>query len=393
MKQGSLGACNVAVIDSISSFRLGSNTSQRVIAWGVVLAVCYFARPVVITFVCALLCAFLLEPPVEWLVQLRFPRALAALIVCLLALTLLVLVGGRFYVRGVALLQELPRYETAIRAIVEKVSQRVQNVESAFTRFVPAERQQKIVQVIETRRPRMRAAQPAPPPPPQPPAVQEVRLANEEGVLAKYVFPQLGYFSEFLLFASFIPFLVYFMLSWKDHFRHGIVNLFELEDRQVVAKTLNGIGAMARGFLAANFLLGILLALLSSLIFWYLRIPFPFMMGTISGLVSVIPYVGLPLAVVPPVFASLGALNSLSSYLIIVSIVAGLHLFALNVLYPKLVGSRVHLNPLAVTMAILVWTFMWGPMGLLLAVPMTAGIKAVCDNLPSLRDYGRLLGD
>ncbi len=381
----------MAVIDSLSSFRLTSNASQRVIALGVVLAVCYVARPVVITFTCALLCAFLLEPPVEWLVRLRLPRALAALIVCLLAAALLAVVGGRFYIRSTVLIQELPRYESSIRGIIENVSQRVQNIESALMRFMPPERQQRIVQVIETRRPRTRAVQPVQPP--QPPPVQEVRLKDDGGFLAKYVLPQLGFFYEFLLFASFVPFLVYFMLSWKDHVRHGFVNLFEMEDRQVVHNTLDGIGAMARGFLAGNFLLGLFLATCSCLIFWYLRLPFPFMMGTISGLLSVIPYVGLPLAMVPPVFSALGAYTSVSYYVIIISIVAGLHLIALNVLYPKLVGSRVHLNPLAVTLAILVWTFMWGPIGLLLAIPITAGLKAVCDNVPSLRKFGELLGD
>jgi predicted PurR-regulated permease PerM len=378
----------VAVIDSLSSFRLTSNASQRVIALGVVLGVCYVARPVVITFTCALLCAFLLEPPVEWLVRLRLPRALAALIVCLLAAALLAVVGGRFYIRSTVLIQELPRYESSIRSIIENVSQRVQNIESALMRFMPPERQQRIVQVIETRRPRTRTVQP-----PQAPPVQEVRLKDDGGFLAKYVLPQLGFFYEFLLFASFVPFLVYFMLSWKDHVRHGFVNLFEMEDRQVVHNTLDGIGAMARGFLAGNFLLGLFLATCSCLIFWYLRLPFPFMMGTVSGLLSVIPYVGLPLAMVPPVFSALGAYTSVSYYVIIVSIVAGLHLIALNVLYPKLVGSRVHLNPLAVTLAILVWTFMWGPIGLLLAIPITAGLKAVCDNVPSLRKFGELLGD
>jgi predicted PurR-regulated permease PerM len=381
----------VAVIDSLSIFRLTSNASQRVIALGVVLGVCYVARPVVITFTCALLCAFLLEPPVEWLVRLRLPRALAALIVCLLAAALLAVVGGRFYIRSTVLIQELPRYESSIRSIIENVSQRVQNIESALMRFMPPERQQRIVQVIETRRPRTRTVQPAQPP--QPPPVQEVRLKDDGGFLAKYVLPQLGFFYEFLLFASFVPFLVYFMLSWKDHVRHGFVNLFEMEDRQVVHNTLDGIGAMARGFLAGNFLLGLFLAACSCLIFWYLRLPFPFMMGTVSGLLSVIPYVGLPLAMVPPVFSALGAYTSVSYYVIIVSIVAGLHLIALNVLYPKLVGSRVHLNPLAVTLAILIWTFMWGPIGLLLAIPITAGLKAVCDNVPSLRKFGELLGD
>jgi predicted PurR-regulated permease PerM len=380
----------VAVLEAFSNVKAATNTSQRVIALGVVLAVFYFAQPVVVTFLCSLLCAFLLEPPVGWLMRLRFPRALAALIICLLALAAIGLAGGMFYSRGMVFLDELPRYETTIKETIERVSQRVQGLESAFLRFVPQERQQRPGPVIEQRRSRTRVA---PPQPPQPPPVQEVRLKDEGGFLSKYVLPQLKVFSEVVLFASVIPFLVYFMLSWKDHMRHGFVNLFDLENRQMVHNTLNGIGAMVRGFMVGNFLLALLLALLSSLIFWYVGIPFPFMMGTISGLVSIIPYVGLPLAVVPPVFAALGIYNSLSSYVIIICIVAGLHLVALNVMYPKLVGSRVHLNPLAVTVAILVWAWLWGAVGLLVAIPITAGLKAVCDNVPSLRSWGQLLGD
>jgi predicted PurR-regulated permease PerM len=74
-------------------------------------------------------------------------------------------------------------------------------------------------------------------------------------------------------------------------------------------------------------------------------------------------------------------------------VVAVLHLIAMNLLYPKVVGSRVHLNPLVVTVALMFWGTIWGGIGLLLAIPITAGIKAVCDNVTSLHGYGRLLGD
>jgi predicted PurR-regulated permease PerM len=70
-----------------------------------------------------------------------------------------------------------------------------------------------------------------------------------------------------------------------------------------------------------------------------------------------------------------------------------LHLMALNLLYPKLVGSRVHLNPLAVTVALMFWGSLWGAVGLVFAIPITAGMKAVFDNVPALQAYGKLLGD
>ena len=73
--------------------------------------------------------------------------------------------------------------------------------------------------------------------------------------------------------------------------------------------------------------------------------------------------------------------------------VFGLHLFALNVLYPKFLGSRLQLNPLAVTLSLLFWGWLWGAMGLVLAVPMTAAIKIVFDHIETLRGYGSWLGE
>lgn len=70
-----------------------------------------------------------------------------------------------------------------------------------------------------------------------------------------------------------------------------------------------------------------------------------------------------------------------------------MHLLAMNVLYPILVGARVHLNPLIVTFSLMFWVFLWDGAGLVLAIPITAGLKAVCDNVPALRKYGRFLGD
>ena len=115
--------------------------------------------------------------------------------------------------------------------------------------------------------------------------------------------------------------------------------------------------------------------------------------GPLSGFLSLAPYIGLPLALIPPVLAALTVFNNLTAYLIIGTTVAFLHLLALNLMYPKLVGSRVHLNPIAVTISLMFWGTIWGGIGLLLAVPITAGLKAVLDNVPSLAPYGRMLGD
>jgi predicted PurR-regulated permease PerM len=96
---------------------------------------------------------------------------------------------------------------------------------------------------------------------------------------------------------------------------------------------------------------------------------------------------------VPPFFVSLPVYDRLAPYVIVGAVVAFLHLLALNLLYPKFVGSRVHLNPLVVTIALMFFGILWGGIGLVLAIPVAAGIKAVCDNVPNLQAYGKLLGD
>jgi predicted PurR-regulated permease PerM len=107
---------------------------------------------------------------------------------------------------------------------------------------------------------------------------------------------------------------------------------------------------------------------------------------------SLVPYIGLPLAMLPPLFSSL-SINLVGVYVLVVISVGMMHLIALNVLYPKIVGSRVHLNPLVVTMSLMLWGFLWDAPGLVLAIPLTAGIKAVCDNVKELRRFGKFLGD
>jgi predicted PurR-regulated permease PerM len=193
--------------------------------------------------------------------------------------------------------------------------------------------------------------------------------------------------------ASFVPLLVYFMLSWRDHIYRSFLRFFDGPARMTAARSLQGIAGMARAFVVGNFLIGVLLAGLSCILFAVVKLPYPFLTGVLSGFLSLIPYAGIVLSVIPPLLAALAA-GSPSSVIVLAFLFAvGLHLMAMNVLYPTLVGARVHLNPLIVTFSLMFWAFLWDAAGLVLAIPMTAGLKAVCDNVEGLRKYGRFLGD
>jgi predicted PurR-regulated permease PerM len=98
------------------------------------------------------------------------------------------------------------------------------------------------------------------------------------------------------------------------------------------------------------------------------------------------------LAMVPPVLVGFGQLET-GELLVVVVCVIGMHLLSLNVLYPKLLGSRLRINPLAVTIALLFWGAVWGAIGLVLAIPITGAIKIVFDHVESMKPYADWLGE
>ena len=115
-----------------------------------------------------------------------------------------------------------------------------------------------------------------------------------------------GSVSQALLAASFVPFLVYFMLSWQHHVRSATVMLFSLENRNTAYITLGLISAMIRSFMVGNLLIGLFLGTVSTIAFAILHVPFFYFVGFISGFLSLVPYLGVVLAMGPPIFVSLG---------------------------------------------------------------------------------------
>ena len=361
------------------------------IALGVVIAILYFGRVFFITSLAAVMLAFILEPFVTLLVRIRFPRSLAAFVVCAAALSMLYLMGLGAYSQMSGLAEELPRYSQRIGELVANVSQQVEGMEQRTYEVLMPARNKPAPPPPEPARKKRRTTDTAVPAVPG--AIPEVRIHEESSPIKDFVSVRLGSFYQIMLMASFVPFLVYFMLSWHDHIHRSFLQFFHGEDRAAAARSLQGIADMVRAFVVGNSVLGLLLAAASSLAFWIIHLPYALLVGPLSGFLSLVPYVGLPVALLPPLFVALTAYDNISGYLLVVAIVSVFHLLALNLLYPKFVGSRVHLNPLAVTFSLMIWVFLWDAAGLLLAIPMTAAFKAVCDNVKGLRPIGKFLGD
>lgn len=366
-----------------------------ILAAAAAIALLYFGRVFLITVIIAAMIAFLLDPLVVLFMKLRMPRGLASFVVCSITLVFLYLAGLGLYLQSQQIAADLPAYGARISEMLDSVATRMEGFENGIYRSVMPRRLQPqsdappAESAVTSARGKKKKAEPSP----LPPAVQEVHIQQDPTPIFSYAYTYLTEYYDVLLMASFVPFLVYFLLSWRDHIRARYLLIFEGENRQAAASTWHGLGDMVRAYVIGNFLLGLLLTVASALLFASVKLPYWLIIAPVSGFLSLVPYIGLPLALLPPVVAALPASREPALYLFLTVSVAMLHLLALNLLYPKFVGARVHLNPLVVTIALMFWGMLWGALGLLLAIPLTAALKALCDHVPALQPYGRLLGD
>lgn len=331
-----------------------------------VIGLIYLLKLVMITALTAILLAFILEPLVELLSRVRVPRAAGALIAVTLMLAVWGALGYFFYNRAVDFATELPKYSGKIRDTVSKIRHQTTRIEETTRSVVHPEQDGK-----------------------KKPVPVEVQDAPS---LTNTVLQGGGNFAEVLLAISFLPFLVYFMLTWKDHAHTATVRLFPKEHRLLAHRTVAKISLMIRSFIVGNVIVGLVISSISIAVFWYLGIPYFYFLGVISGFVSLIPYVGVFLALLPPLAGGIGTLSR-SDVLVVLLTVVGLHVLTMNVLYPQIVGKRLRLNPLAVTLALLFWAWIWGAMGLILAVPIVGAAKVICDYIDPLRGLGSWLGE
>jgi predicted PurR-regulated permease PerM len=347
-----------------ASIKAGS-VAQIVVAAIAVLGLVYILKLVLITTLVSLLLAFTLEPIVGGLHRIGVPRWAGALVAAALMVVLSAALTFFFYNRAVDFASALPKYSGKIRDTLSSVRSQSKKIEDG-TRSV-------LGTSADGRKP------------------VPVEVQEAPG-LSRVVSAGGGAIGDVLLAISFVPFLVYFMLTWKDHAHLATVQLFPVDHRVTAFRTVGKISIMIRSFIVGNLLVGVVNSAVSCIVFWLLGIPYFYFIGTISGFGSLVPYLGVFLALLPPLAAGIDALNRTGVALVFVTVIV-LHVLTMNVLYPKVVGKRLRLNPLAVTLALLFWAWVWGAMGLLLAVPIVGASKIVCDHIDSLRGLGAWLGD
>ena len=375
------------------------NFATSLIALSASVALLYYGRDFFVSLIFSAVFAFILDPAVLIVMKLRIPRGIATPIVIGIAAVGIYLLTILTWTQVTSLAADVPTYTSRLSELIDKANGRLDGLEQqALLTVVPKSLRQQETAIQQKPQEAMRARRKkgtAPPPPviPPPPLIQQVRIVSDPRPVIATLYLYLSRYLHLLVMVSFVPFLVYFMLSWRDRIGESFLQIFQGEQQEAVGRAWVGIGNSTRAYVVGNFFLWVFLGVMSATVFFFLGVPYWGLVGAVSGFFSLVPYIGLPLSVLPPLVASLAVPNKFKTVLLVIVAAAALHVLAMNFLYVKVIGRRVRLNPLALTISLMFWGAVWGGIGLILAVPITAAIKEICDNVESLQAYGELLGD
>ena len=344
--------------------RLKASTfSMRVIAAAIILLFCYYAQGVVITLLLSVLLAYCLDPIVELLERLRVPRTIGALVSVLLLAALLGGLGYSLWARAAEFASNWPKYSDVLKKAVDSIETRISGIENRVTGNPPGA-------------------------PTVPPPIGTVRDAGFERAL---ILRGIGSLYAVFLEITFLPFLVFFMLAGKRQSWHATLQLFPASRRTQVKETLDDLRMVLRDYLLGMTVVTLLVITISSLFFWILGLDYPVLIGLASGILNMVPYIGAVMAWFPAFLLALAKWNNVSIFVVIAAVLTGIHVLAQNFVAPHLVGRRVQLNAVAITISLLFWGWVWGGMGLLLAIPITASLRVVCDHTESWKPIARWL--
>jgi predicted PurR-regulated permease PerM len=344
----------------------------------VVLAALYFAQEVLIPLALATLLSFLLAPLVKRLEHLRLPRVAAVLVTVLLSFSLLFGIGWVVFDQVGDFKSELPTYQ-------KNISEKLKVVRSASAR---------VKAVLDTR------------PTTEPSTGLPVRIVNNDfggGSNQTSPFDLLSPIGTFLLGPVGTAFIVtvfaIFMLLQREDLRDRLIRLVGRNRLTLTTQALDDAAERVSRYLLMQSIVNGSVGVVVMLVLWTIgRIngtPFPAvaLWGLLAALLRFIPYVGIWISAITPILLCLAVYSTAKVALETFFAYGTIEVLAANVLEPLLYGSSTGIATLAVLVAAAFWTWLWGPVGLLLSTPLTVCLVVMGKYVPQLEFLTILLAE
>ena len=346
-----------------------------------VILVLQYAESVLIPIVLAVLISYVLGPAVDSLARRGLSRWIGAAVVIVLLCGALAYSTYRLAPQLIAIVDEVP---DATRRLLERtrVARRSEDASAI-------EKMQRAASEID------KVAAAASDPAPTQKGVMRVQVVEPAFRATEYLWAggrnALAFLGQFAM----VLFLVFFLLVTGDLFKRKLVKIAgpTLTKKKITVQIMDDINKQISGFLRVQVFTSALVGLLTGLALWYFGVRQSVVWGLFAGIFNSIPYLG-PLIVT----GGLGAVtfmqfDDLAKTAYICGITMAITSLEGWLLTPALMSRAAQMNPVAIFVGLLFWSWVWGVWGTILAVPMMMTAKAICDRVEDLQPVGELLGE
>ena len=370
--------------------RSSSEISQLVAltAGVVVIATLYFARVVLVPFALAILFSFLLSPLVRGLEKARLPRAISVLLVVVISVAAVGSIGVAVTNQLVDVTNQLPNYKaniqkkvesvrgsnrTALVRATEAVNELSREVVEAPTATVPTAHQHKPLSASET------ASN-------KPIDVQVVQAPNGPW---EFLYGWLGTVGV----AGIVLVFTVFMLLRREDLRNRFIRLVGHGHLNLMTQALDDASHRISKYLLLQFLVNAAYGLVVGIGLHFIGLPNALLWGVIAAVLRFLPYVGPPIGALLPTVLSLAVFDGWARSLMVIGLFLVIEIIVANFLEPMLYGAHTGISSLAILVAAVFWTLLWGPVGLVLSTPLTVCLVVLGRYVPQLEFLHILLGD
>ncbi len=365
---------------------------QGLMIGALVVGTLYIAREVLLPLALAVLLSFVLTPLLLLLRKVKVPRVLAVIIVVTLAFAIIFGLGWMMSQQASQLAGDLPRYQ---HVLAEKIATLRKSASSSTTLEKAAGALKGIEDELnQSSAPPAQSAAPSPGLEDKTPAKPiPVEIAKPEPRAFEILRSVLGTVLPPLATAGIVILFVIFILLQREDLRDRLVRLAGASDMQRATATMNDAATRLSGYFLRQVLINSTYGVFIALGLWAIGIPSPMVWGILAMLMRFVPYVGPFIAAAPPVLLGAVVDPGWSTMLLTGGLFLGSELIMGQVVEPLVYGHGTGLSPIAVILSTVFWTWLWGPLGLLLAMPLTVCLVVLGRHVEGLNFLEVLLGD
>ncbi|WP_244228837.1 AI-2E family transporter [Mucilaginibacter endophyticus] len=199
--------------------------------------------------------------------------------------------------------------------------------------------------------------------------------------------------SGMLLFLVFTFIYTFFFLLYRKLIMRFLESVFEEDNKKVVHDIVEKVQFMIRKYITGLLIEMAIVATVVSVAFMILGVKYAILLGLITGLFNIIPYIGIFTALVLSAAVTFATSPEQITVIYVIITLVVTHLIDSNILLPLVVGSKVRINALITVLGVIIGEMVWGIPGMFLSIPVIAVLKIIFDRVESLKAWGIILGD